>query len=495
MEEKDLFAQVKPEPSEPEAMFHPTSGKELTFLVAILICNLFLWNCIYMGGFNLGFALGAVCCLTVTTGYLLWSGCRPDGYSGSLLVLSLVIAAGYGWSCDGFVKFILFGFLMVSANLGLCLLASQNRRDPGVVGTLSDSFRTFFRLGLGDLGYAFRGLGDAFHRSGSLGKKGGAFLLGLAIAVPVLAVMLPLLISADAAFDGLVSLLPEMDLEEVLFTAIFGAGFACVYYTRGVALQHAQKPIPAERKRGPGMNPITVHTVLGIVCLLYAVYLLSQLAYFSGGFAGILPEGYSTAEYARRGFFEMTVLCAVNLALIAFTLRFYSKDTPISTATRILCLGIGLMTLFFVAAASAKMFLYIGTYGLTRLRLLTQIVMLFLALTTLAVLLRLFISKMPYMKLVLLGGLAIGAVTMWLDVDSVVARYNVDAFLTGKLETVDVDYLGYLSDGALLQLERLTEQAPDTKEGKQAKAYLRCRYTSEDLRGWNYFNSATAKFD
>ena len=76
--------------------------------------------------------------------------------------------------------------------------------------------------------------------------------------------------------------------------------------------------------------------------------------------------------------------------------------------------------------------------GLTRLRLLTEVIMVFLAITTVLVAVWLFVPKMPYMKVVLLTALIIGAVVLWADVDTVVARYNVQAYQTKKLETVDV---------------------------------------------------------
>ena len=56
------------------------------------------------------------------------------------------------------------------------------------------------------------------------------------------------------------------------------------------------------------MASVTLCVALGMISLVYVLYLVSQLAYFSGGFSGILPKGYTMAEYARRGFFEMAWL-------------------------------------------------------------------------------------------------------------------------------------------------------------------------------------------
>ena len=482
-------------PEKLECVTFPTGKKEVLFAGLIAIASLALCNFIMEGGFALGFALAAIGSIVCSAVYLLTSGCKPTAYSVSLLALSCVIAAGYARSDDAFVKFVMVFFLFFSINLGLCLLAGNNRRNPGGIRSLLDALRAVFALGVGKLPESCRGLGQAFRKSGSVGQKGGAFLLGLGIAIPVLAVMIPLLISADAAFDGLIALLPDFEIGELIRTVLFGVLLAFWLYTRGVALRHSKKKA-AKEKTKKGVSPITVNTALSTVCGLYVVYLISQLAYFSGGFSGILPEGYTMAEYARRGFFEMAWLCAIDLGIIAFGAGLVRGTEKKPLSTRLLCLFIGVVTLFFVATASAKMFLYIDSYGLTRLRVLTQIVMLFLALVTALVMVWLFVPKLPYMKTVLLAGLLIGAATLWIDVDTQVARYNVDAYLSGKLETVDVRYIRQLGSGAVEQLHRLTEGAQDEAVREKAQDYL-LTYSLQrgaDFRGWNYADHSAAQY-
>lgn len=476
---------------EPVTVPFPTGKRELVFALFSLIGALALCNFTLFGGFNLGFALAISFGVICSSVYLFVSGCRPTLYSGSLLGLSVVIALGFARSDDGFVKFVMACFLFVSINLGLCLTARKNLRDPGKFAAVWDAFGTFFARGFGKMPEAAQGLKTAFRRSGSAGQKGGAFLLGLALCVPVLAVVIPLLISADAAFSGLMDLLPEFEFSECFATVLFGLLTAFVVYTRGAAMVHApKKTLQAKKKRG--MSAITVNTVFGAVTAVYLAYLISQMAYFFGGFSGILPEGYSTAEYARRGFFEMAVLSGINLGLIALGLHLVKEEkTPLST--KLMCVFIGVVTLLLIATASAKMFLYIGTYGLTQLRVLTQIIMLFLAVTTLAVLVWLFVPKLPYMKVVVLAALLIGAVTFWVDVDTVVANYNADAYLSGKLETVDLAHLFYdIGPEAADAIDRLAAEAQEPAIQRAAREFAernRERYKEEalkDFRSWNY---------
>lgn len=494
MEEMKNFPEFPQE--SPKKPYFPTGHRELIFGVLIVISALALFNFIVWGGFNLGFAIASGLCILITTVYLLSTGCKLTPYSAALLVLSLVICAGFARSGDDFVKFVMVCFLLCSVNLGLCLLSGQNLRDTGRFSSLLDAPRAIFTMGMGKISLAVQGLTQAFRRSGTLGQKSAAVLIGLLIAVPVLAVMVPLLMFADAAFEGLMDLLPEMDVGQIFNTVLWGGCLAVVLYTRGIALRHFPKQESAVKPARKGIHVFTVNTVLGAVCVLYGVYLFSQLAYFVGGFAGILPEEYTMAEYARRGFFEMAWLCAINLGIISFSVGLVRKEGTAPLSTRLLCLFIGIITVFFVAASSGKMFLYIGGYGLTRLRLLTQIIMLWLGLTTVFVMLHLFLPKFAYMRLTVLCAMVIGAVLFWADVDTIVASYNVNAYFSGRLETVDVKHLGDLSDSAVPYLELLAEQGDgEVAKAAQTELIWQGRYYDswyDDFRGWNYA-SATAE--
>lgn len=469
-------------PEETEAPFQ-TGKRELHFLVLAIVIGILLTNFVIYGGFYLGFTLICACSIAAAMVYLLRCGCKLDGYSATLLALSFVICGSFIRSNDGFVKAVMVCFLGVSVNLGLCLLAGQNRRDPAGVGSLLDAPRTVLYLGFGKMEPAFRGLNEARKNLGTNGKNRSAVLVGLLIAVPVLAILIPLLVSADAAFEGLVNLLPKVDIAEPAASVILGLFAACVVYTRAAALIKSKKK-PVEEKLRKTMHPLTVNTVLGAVCFLYIVYLFSQLAYISGGLAGILPEEFTMSEYARRGFFEMVWLSAINLALITGAVALTGGKES-GKVCRILCLIIGAVTLFLVATAGAKMIMYIGAYGLTRLRVLTTVIMVFLAVTTVIVSLWLIIPKLPYMKGIVIAGLLIGAITVWVDVDTVVAAYNVRAYQAGQLQTVDINHLCSLSDGAVPYIERLTEDE-NQAIARRARNYLENRVSQiEDFRDWN----------
>jgi len=470
-----------------EGFTFPTGIKEQLFGILALICGLMMCNFVIFGGLELGFGIAMCAYILCAGGYLLSSGGRLSVYSGILLLLSMGISMGFGRSDDAFVKFVMVCFLTVSVNLGLCLMAGQNRRRPGGVSSLVDAGRTVFNMGYGQLPKAVGGLFGSLKFKCSVAKVIGSVAIGLVILLPLLGIVTSLLIKADAAFENMMKDMPRLNLGETMVTVIFGVAVFFIMYTRNVALVKREKSEPVAMGKGRGLNKITMNTALIGLCLVYMLYLVSQLAYFVSGFAGIVPEDYTLAEYARRGFFEMAWLCAINMGLIVLAVTLVRKSggrAPLST--RLLCLFVGLVTLFIVAAASAKMWTYIGGYGLTRLRVMTQLIIVFFGLMALTVSVSLFLKKPRYMPVLLIGALLIGGSAFWVDVDTLVATYNVNAYQTGILETVDVDYLGELGSGAIPQIAKLVDDAdPEVAEAAQ-RVLDRSNVYWEDFRDWNY---------
>lgn len=470
---------------------YPLGKKEIRFGIWILLLAVGLWNSILYGGLNLGFSLFTIALIFTNVRYLRRSGHRFGRYGTVLVVLSCAIAAGFARSSDILVKAAMVLLLIFALNLSYCLAAKQNRRNSGSFASVFDSPRGLFIFGFGGMGQTVRGLEDARKNAGPAGKQGGAVVLGLAAAIPVLAVMLPLLMRSDAAFEGLVGLLPETDWSEPLFSLLFGIFGAWIFLSRALGLHNRPKDAPVSLRPGR-VSPLTTGILLGAVCVLYLAYLFSQLAYFWGGLSGILPEGYTPAEYARRGFFEMAWLSAINLTLVLSCAALTARKEKLPGWILGFCLFLIGVTLFLIGTASAKMLLYIGVYGLTRLRFLTQTVMVWMAVAAILVGIRLIRPRFGYMKGVILAALILGCGLLWLDVDSQVAGYNVRAYRAGKLETVDMTHLAQLGYGAIPHIRELTrEDAPEIAEEAVSILYYK-DISRPDIRSWNYARSRAA---
>ena len=141
------------------------------------------------------------------------------------------------------------------------------------------------------------------------------------------------------------------------------------------------------------------------------------------------------------------------------------------------------------------MVLYIRCFGLTRARVLTMAAILFLGVTTVLVSVWLFVPRLPYMKAVVLIGLAIGAILIWTDVDTQVAKYNVHAYQSGALQTIDMDHLQGLGAGAMEYVAQLTDDAdPDVAAEARDILFTKYVYQAEDFRGYTYVSQKARQF-
>lgn len=431
----------------------PGGKRERIFAALLLVLSLCMGNTgTYLG---LGFGLPFVLMGAVTLWYV-WKKETVTAYGLSCTLLSMALAASSARTADTLtlvlaVPLILFGYF-----LGLTAMTNANARPLGRFSSVLDVCYAAFDRTFTQVFPAFRGL---LPKKGS-GRNGSGAIWGVLIAIPVLFVLVPLLMSADAAFEGLMSRVtirfPKNS--ELVSSLILGLFIFILAYAQAVSLRAGPDRTKAQPRQGR-VSPAAVNGFLGVISLVYLLYLLSQGAYFFSAFRGILPQGFTSADYARRGFFEMARIVVLNLIIVGLATALVRKEAPetLPPATRLLCLFFCLFSLVLIATAFSKMALYMGSFGLTRLRVLTSLFMLWLALWVLAAAICLFRPKFPHMKVAVLAALILASLACWWDLDGAVARYNVRAYETEKLQTVDLDTLQYLSDSAIPYIGELTE--------------------------------------
>ena len=94
------------------------------------------------------------------------------------------------------------------------------------------------------------------------------------------------------------------------------APFVVVY---AVGLRKGYQRFPAAARKIEGIDAVAVNTFLAVLSAVYLLYLFSQSAYFFSAFRGLLPEEFTVAEYARRGFFEMSVIAVINFIVVSIS--------------------------------------------------------------------------------------------------------------------------------------------------------------------------------
>lgn len=289
---------------------------------------------------------------------------------------------------------------------------------------------------------------------------------GVSLAAVPLLTFGTLFVSADRVFADLIdSFTPDFSsvafnlsglhlrarvfIGVIAFTAI---GALCLLY---------RSPTPTKTVREPNRKLSSVEwiTALALIDLLFVLFVIVQITVLFGGQHHVLETtGLTYAQYARSGFYQLVMVAALVLGLIALAVRWAKPSTPREmTILRALLGGLCGLTVLILVSALHRIDLLEATFGLTRIRLFGHAGSLWIAGILLIVIfagIRWQASWLPravlaYSALFLLGFSAINP-------EGTIASYNVDRFeRTGQIDTA---YLASLGDDALPALAKLPQE-------------------------------------
>ena len=340
-----------------------------------------------------------------------------------------------------------------------------------------------------------------------------AYLRGMVIALPVIAIFGALLSSADPIFgkrfEEFIDLFNIDNLPEYIFRLVYILVFA--YAIAGAFLHAAQKSGDAVEERlsvKPFLGFIESAIVLGSVALLFAAFVAIQFQYFFGGNVNITLEGFTYSEYARRGFGELVAVAFFSLLLLlglgAITRRESDLQRRAFSGT-----GIALVALVLVMLVSAfqRLVLYETAYGFSRLRTYTHVFMIWLALLLVAVVILEILRRERAIGFALvLASLGFVVSLGVLNVDAFIVTQNIQREVNGtganlddsgvnRRAELDTTYFLDLSDDAVPALAAgfQNKSLPDPVREKIGVA-LSCKRQNRDederVRPWQGFHLA-----
>lgn len=310
--------------------------------------------------------------------------------------------------------------------------------------------------------------------------------LGVTLAIIILVIVLPLLLEADSGgFSKITNsglqYIQSMRNEavELIFHIIIGIPTAAYIFglvagsVHKISISSFNKEELEKCFSSLKLLPeATVYTLLGSVCGLYAVFVVSQLPYFFSAFFGERPEGWLIySEYARRGFFELCTIAAVNLSLITAANLFSKKHRLISPVLKFFNVVLALLTILLISTALSKMSLYIGAYGLTVNRLLPSVFLIFLAIICGGVI-ALQSRQFSILRLAAFTGAVMLCSLSLLNPDGYVASYNANRYLAGTLGSFDVGILYHGGAAGVKPALQVYNQSNDPLLREQLEMYL-----------------------
>ena len=228
------------------------------------------------------------------------------------------------------------------------------------------------------IGELARPVADAiWYCKNKLDKKNSKYLyvlLGFAITVPFFIIVFLLLTSADAVFRDLADkTLKGLDVGDVFVIILMILFMFFASYC--LLTQLSKKTMKEEVKDSRKWEPLVGIPVASILSLLYLVFSVIQIVYlFLGNMK--LPEGYTYAEYAREGFFQLLAVSILNLIVVLVGLYYFKPSKVLKAVLAIM----SLCTFIMIASSALRMIIYIQYYYLTFLRILVlwSLVVLFL---------------------------------------------------------------------------------------------------------------------
>lgn len=298
--------------------------------------------------------------------------------------------------------------------------------------------------------------------SSKAGSSAKLIFLGLLLTVPLTVVVGALLISAD---DGLERMFTE------IFDSVFRQDIAtliaqlllavpCSMYLFGMFYSNSHRrdinmldEQNCTRKLYDIrlISNLVMYTAVTPICILYVMFFISQAGYFLSAFGHSLPEGFTYADYARRGFFELFAVSLINLGVICFISIFSKKagrEKPF--ALKLYNTMISVFTLILIATAISKMVMYIDEYGLTPLRVYTSWFMALLAVIFVLIIIKQLRFDMKLAKHISVAFTLMFAILCFSRPEALIAKYNIEMYNAGQLEELDVSMLEKMSDDGLL---------------------------------------------
>lgn len=349
--------------------------------------------------------------------------------------------------------------------LALLTVSGMNSFTLDRPAILGESFVNAFVAAFGHFFVPFRAVPSMVS-----GKKRTVtgIIIGVAVCIPLIAVCAALLSSGDLFFreylEDIGRKLFYMNIPRTIWYALRTLFFALMIFSVFYSVSKPKKDKIREIAVPdiPVSASITVLAALNILYLLY-FFIVGMNLQFAALFVSDNDEvifgagGY--AQYARTGFFQLAAVAGINLTAIMTAGYFH----PRSMARRVFSFILLILTSLLLVTAAARMCMYIGVYGLSFLRLLTFY---FMAVIACAVVLCVIKEYRPGTKLfpILFGFAAV----VWLvfslsDPAKIIADYNVDAYLDGRIENIDVEHLKSLSASALPALRRLEKEGGEVE--------------------------------
>jgi hypothetical protein len=409
---------------------------------------------------GVNFAIFAAACLVAAFYLLLSDGLRPNRASLILLPLFGFFAVVTFIRAEPMTSFLAYTFTL----LMMTLLAVTYLGGRWIQYTLADYLGKSLQLVGSMIGRPITFMTDIRKDQSAAGIQPARrniwpAVRGIVIALPIIAIFASLLASADVVFGqrlmDLIHWFNIDDLPQLIFRFIY---IVVIGYALAGVILHAATQSKDEKLATflipPFLGNVEATIVLGSVVALFAAFVVIQFQYFFGGQTNIHIDGYTYAEYARRGFGELVTVAFFALLMLLTLSGITKRDTE--TQRRIFSgLGVTLVALLLVMLFSAfkRLGLYEAAYGFSRLRTYTHVFLIWLGLLLIVTIaLEILRKEHMFTLAMLIAAFGFSISLPILNVDAFIVNQNIQREIRAEENdstNLDAEYFLNLSDDAV----------------------------------------------
>lgn len=325
-----------------------------------------------------------------------------------------------------------------------------------------------------------------------------SILIGLVISIPLLIIVISLLASADMMFDYYIRnvkdlyefIIEKINLAHVASDIIAIIFFSMYFFGYIWSLKYECEKYKV-KDDFKWINPVTILTVLCLLCGTYLLFSIVQSSYLYGGNKHILPSGYSYSKYARHGFFELLTVALINFSILIFSMK--NVKTTSDKINKILNIFYTILLVFtgnMLFSSNYKLTIYEQALGFTRLRIYVHIFLFVLSIILIYGLIKIWKKNFSVFKFSLISIMVIYMVVNCVNIDKIIVNKNIKRYNeTGRLDKQYIRSLSYDAIDAIKQNEYKLDTKLVQESIKEEKEYLQ-----ESYDRWYEYNYYKSKF-
>ncbi len=403
-------------------------------------------------------------------------------WSIPIIMLSLTFAI-YSNQILKILNFLIILYLLVMMT---SLVSDTNRSDWSDIRFLADFFKRIFM----PFRFIHMPFITFFRIKGDDGQDKRRVLpriaIGLLISIPILALIIWLLSSADIVFKDLFINIPVSKIIKHFFLILAITVYAiCFLWSLLKAHDEDRQEKYSKIKWKRFLDPVILITLLFLLNVVFTVFSIIQFKYLFGGESFILPSAYTYAEYARRGFFELVVVAIINFIILLLAISFIKRENrKTHLLSKMLLSLLAGFTFVMLSSAFYRMLVYEQAYGFTYLRIFVQAFMVLMFFLFILNIVFIWYQRLPIIKGYFITTLVVYILLNFANVDVIIARNNIYRY--EKTGQIDMDYLKELSYDATPELERLLSD--DSKKDAVISYFNEIKPGLESQISWQSFN-------